>query len=114
MVLMTTQKCFTTCNGQTVQVKEYGYFTPKYFHQIGLTEASLPAKTERYIQSCGGGLATEYAYLTGRCACGAIHFVERKIERPQFASNHKCDARCQNARGRKCECSCSGKNHGAN
>lgn len=25
----------------------------------------------------------------------------------------KCDARCQNAKGHKCECSCGGKNHGA-
>lgn len=25
----------------------------------------------------------------------------------------RCDARCQGARGRHCECSCGGKNHGA-
>jgi len=25
---------------------------------------------------------------------------------------HKCDARCTNARGHSCECSCGGKNHG--
>ena len=26
---------------------------------------------------------------------------------------HKCDARCRTARGTTCECSCNGKNHGA-
>lgn len=28
-------------------------------------------------------------------------------------SNHKCDSRCTTARGRKCECSCGGANHGS-
>lgn len=28
-------------------------------------------------------------------------------------SLHKCDARCLNATGHNCECSCGGKNHGA-
>jgi len=27
---------------------------------------------------------------------------------------HKCDARCMNARGHNCECSCGGVNHGKN
>jgi hypothetical protein len=27
-------------------------------------------------------------------------------------SLHKCDARCQNAKGRTCECSCGGQYHG--
>jgi hypothetical protein len=38
--------------------------------------------------------------------------VSRAIERKSFPSNHVCDARCQNAKGFKCECSCGGKNHG--
>jgi len=28
--------------------------------------------------------------------------------------NHKCDARCLNATGPNCDCSCAGANHGAN
>ena len=39
--------------------------------------------------------------------------VERAIERKANPSNHKCDARCLNATGFKCECSCGGKSHGA-
>ena len=39
--------------------------------------------------------------------------VTRAIERKSNPSNHKCDARCLNATGFKCECECGGKNHGA-
>lgn len=39
--------------------------------------------------------------------------VTRIIEFQKHASLHKCDARCQHARGRKCECSCGGQFHGA-
>jgi hypothetical protein len=39
--------------------------------------------------------------------------VTRTIEYKKNPSKHKCDARCTNAKGFKCECSCNGKNHGA-
>lgn len=39
--------------------------------------------------------------------------VERRIEYKSNPSMHICDSRCMNARGRSCECSCGGKNHGA-
>lgn len=44
----------------------------------------------------------------------AILPVTRIIEYKRNPSLHKCDARCQHAKGRQCECSCGGKNHGAN
>ena len=37
----------------------------------------------------------------------------RTIEFKNHPSLHKCDARCLNAKGHQCECSCGGKNHGA-
>ena len=40
--------------------------------------------------------------------------VTRIIEYKKNPSLHKCDARCQHAKGRTCECSCGGKNHGLN
>ena len=40
--------------------------------------------------------------------------VTRRIEYKINGSKHKCDARCQNAPGNKCECSCEGKYHGIN
>jgi hypothetical protein len=36
----------------------------------------------------------------------------RSIEFKRNPSLHKCDARCQHAKGHSCECSCGGKNHG--
>ncbi len=36
----------------------------------------------------------------------------RAIEFKVNPSLHKCDARCQHAKGHSCECSCGGKNHG--
>ena len=49
--------------------------------------------------------------LFTRCICGGS--VELKGIRG-FASTKKCDARCLNAVGPDCECSCVGANHGAN
>lgn len=39
--------------------------------------------------------------------------IVRIIDFKKNPSLHKCDARCQHAKGRTCECSCGGKNHGA-
>lgn len=36
----------------------------------------------------------------------------RVIQYKRNASRHACDSRCQNARGRNCECACNGANHG--
>lgn len=43
----------------------------------------------------------------------AILPVTRMIEYKSNPSLHKCDARCQSAKGHLCECSCGGKFHGA-
>jgi len=46
------------------------------------------------------------------CSCG---FVMQYKEIKGFHSDkHKCGARCLNAIGPNCECSCSGENHGLN
>lgn len=42
-----------------------------------------------------------------------IRPIVRMIDYKKNPSLHKCDARCQHAKGHKCECSCGGKNHGA-
>lgn len=39
--------------------------------------------------------------------------VTRKIDFKKNPSLHKCDARCRDAKGHNCECSCGGKFHGA-
>ena len=48
--------------------------------------------------------------LTGN---GDVMPVTRIIEYKRFPSKHVCDARCQCATGKVCECSCGGKYHGA-
>jgi hypothetical protein len=52
-------------------------------------------------------------YASATDCCSAPTFpVARIIFRKARPSNHKCDARCRHAKGRNCECSCGGKNHG--
>lgn len=51
--------------------------------------------------------------FTGQCPrCGERHQAERAIEYSLTPSRHRCDARCENARGHVCECACGGINHG--
>jgi hypothetical protein len=38
--------------------------------------------------------------------------VTRVIAYKPDGSKHKCDSRCQSAKGGNCECSCGGKYHG--
>lgn len=45
---------------------------------------------------------------------GQVMPITRIIQYKTNPSLHKCDARCQNAKGRICECECGGKNHGVN
>jgi hypothetical protein len=42
----------------------------------------------------------------------AVLPVTRTIFFKRNPSLHKCDARCQSAKGHDCECQCGGKNHG--
>jgi hypothetical protein len=60
-----------------------------------------------------GSIYTSAKHFTGVTPDGRRVVVERAIERKANPSNHKCDARCLNATGFKCECSCGGKHHGA-
>lgn len=53
------------------------------------------------------------ANFTGTCGrCGERHAATRIVEYSVTPSRHRCDARCQNARGRECECACGGVHHG--
>lgn len=51
------------------------------------------------------------------CTCtvarwGYAHNVLRFETIKAKITDHKCDARCLNAKGGNCECSCGGANHG--
>ena len=60
-----------------------------------------------------GAVSTKANHFIGVAQDGSKLRAERKIERKTNPSMHKCDARCLNATGHLCECSCGGKNHGA-
>lgn len=45
-------------------------------------------------------------------ACGGWS-VEARTVKGVYVANKRCDARCESATGVRCECSCSGQNHGA-
>lgn len=49
--------------------------------------------------------------ILARCDKGHRVFSLRYIE-GTYSPDHKCDARCLNAKGWKCRCSCGGANHG--
>jgi hypothetical protein len=84
---MANFKYFTTCQNETVQLQNV-------YHS--------------------GKVSAKPVDFSGTCPiCGGVHTAQRKVERKSNPSNHKCDARCLNAKGFKCECSCGGKNHGA-
>lgn len=46
-----------------------------------------------------------------RCPQRHRFFVLKQIK-GTYSKDHKCDARCLNARGHNCTCSCGGLNHG--
>lgn len=54
------------------------------------------------------------------CAPGALHpqggpaRVRLQVLRGRYVADHKCDGRCMSATGPSCDCSCGGRNHGAN
>lgn len=81
-----TFKYFTTHQGQVIELTNVGH---------------------------DGAVSTKANHFVGFAPDGSKLRAERKIERKRNPSMHKCDARCMDAKGFLCECSCGGKNHGA-
>ena len=67
-----------------------------------------------WINSIGGGKPTVYGgdRENGICACCGKMMEYGEIK-GHVSPNHKCDSRCEGSRGRICECSCGGANHGS-
>ena len=59
------------------------------------------------------GFSKFIGFVNGRTMDADAVAVERVIEYKRNPSLHKCDGRCLHAKGRNCECSCGGANHGA-
>lgn len=67
--------------------------------------APAPARGQLHLTKCG-------ACGTARLPSGTPAVSGRDmvvVHKPE----HKCDARCRDAKGHKCECSCQGAHHGA-
>lgn len=48
----------------------------------------------------------------GRCGTFGHKAFKLKAVKGTYSKDHKCDARCLNAKGNDCTCSCGGANHG--
>ena len=96
----------------------------KMMHFSGTTELSwidaMPNK--EFAAKFGDAFALKYdsfhkfvgsADPYNRFAKQVMLPVTRSVKFKSNPSLHKCDARCMNAKGHSCECSCHGKNHGA-
>ena len=91
--------------------------TIKYFngttelqHPHGMNNTQFAAAFPNVKGIRYDGFQRMVGYLPGT---REVRPIERHIEFKSNPSMHICDARCMNARGRMCECSCGGKNHGA-
>lgn len=87
---MANMKFFATVAGQVVELESIWWENNK-------TALGIPKGTKRVWD--------------GKRWTGDIK-AERVIQFKSNPSLHQCDARCMNAKGRICECSCRGKNHG--
>lgn len=94
--------------------------TFKYFHLDRELTHTRPLQDKQFRQRFGyvlrGKAYDGYSKWVG-FEKGATHDismlpVHRVIEFKSNPSLHKCDARCRNARGHSCECSCGGQYHG--
>jgi hypothetical protein len=87
----------------------------KYFSGTDEIAHIQPMKNAEYIAKFGivnGRRYDGYSMMVGKDASGELRNITRVIDYKTNPSLHKCDARCQNAKGRTCECSCGGQYHG--
>lgn len=88
--------------------------TVKYFSgdkEISSIEYVRNADFAARFPGVKGKRVDSFSMLAGKVD-GAMLPVTRIIDFKKNPSLHMCDARCQHAKGRACECSCGGKNHG--
>ena len=93
----------------------------KYFTEFGGETVELPwvsmipnREFEALFPGIKGRRADSFSRYVGYLDAAGKQPVPtfRTIEFKRSPSLHKCDARCQHAKGRSCECSCKGANHG--
>ena len=104
-----------------MSVKRYAYTEPRRFigkckacktPRSALVSSLISSARMSYIETDS---AAHY-YCNGEafvpCDCG--RWVRMTEVRGKFSAKHQCNARCMSSTGPACECSCAGRNHGAN
>lgn len=92
-------KFFSDFNGETVEVKNYDLMKRTKFFE---TFPGIKGKNFDGFDK----------YVGKHPVTGAIIPITRLISFADKPKLHVCDARCMNAKGHNCECSCGGANHG--
>lgn len=97
---MTRTRYFTEIEGETVQLAWISTLDNREF--------------ERLFPGIKGRRSDSFSRFVGYLDNSTKHPVStfRAVEFKSNPSLHKCDARCQHAKGHSCECSCGGANHG--
>lgn len=89
---------------RTMMVNLVGGGSAERFVATYLVHLPGRAHPRRYTQ------AADFAFESAKCHCGASVAVRRVVGKHN--PSRECDARCTDARGPSCSCSCGGANHG--
>lgn len=73
--------------------------------------ATIPAEELREVRADGRVYRMANGGYLARCNNRHRVFPLKRIK-GTFSKDHQCDARCLNAKGSECTCSCGGVNHG--
>lgn len=87
----------------------------RYFSGDARVEYYMPVSNQEFaalFPNVRGVKYDSFSRMVGRAADNAIVPITRRIFFKSNPSLHKCGARCVNAKGHDCECSCGGANHG--
>jgi hypothetical protein len=89
--------------------------TVKYFSGTAQVDSIRSIKNAEFSALFPGirGLKDDGYHRWAGFISGKLVPITRRVFFKSNPSLHKCDARCLNATGHNCECSCGGKNHGA-
>ena len=96
-------KYFATIDGNVVELEGVTFLASEVLAERSNVRSSDSMKRVAYEGKVAVG--------TNPGVPGLIE-ADRCIGYSRTPSKHKCDARCMNAKGNQCECSCGGANHG--
>ena len=80
--------------------------TAEHTHTVRNIGRCRSCKKAHRIESSAGWIPST------RCECGAI--VKLAVVHGSYDPHIECGAKCRNAVGPSCDCSCGGANHGIN